>query len=732
MDNQQRTVAKGDDDERLSCHGLDASIRLAWPEQEEQQVAEMPLQVRHVRDALRRDFADLIDLSDLESRPEAEQEQAFLSRALTAIALQDMTGVSAADAASGVIDGMDDQGIDGVAVAPNSQRLWLVQTKWSDKGKASLDQAATLKLHRGIKLLLDGDYDQFNARFQKLAGQVSSAIDTPGVRITLVIALMGPPVVAQLIKEDIKRMLVEFNSLEELVDVQILGFPDFYRLIRAGVAEAKADMEAVLESWGTLEDPYRAYYGTMPVTHVAAWYADHGEKLFSQNIRRSLGLTEVNNRIRSTLLENPEHFWYFNNGITVLCDTIKKSARDSTTKTGKFLLTGASVVNGAQTVQSIHAAVSQQSEESADGRVWVRLISLEKCPEHFDKSITEATNTQNRVEARDFVALDQTQRQLRDDFMLSLQKIYVIKRGEPDPDPAAGCSVVEAARALACANSDPTFAARAKNDSAVLWETGPKGTYTSLFGHQPNAFAVWRSVELLRVVRDQVQVDSDERDGRAAKITEHADMLTAHLVFRQLTLDRMDDPAYDWDAELREVPQLTTTTLDWIVHHVNVIHGSGFVPSIFRSAEQCSILAERVLFDLRNGRTAPDLSDDRQTRGRRTNAVIVLVDSGRLENGTVLHFQAGTTPEQKALDPWLAEDPRRSKATWVNNRGAPLLWEADGNRYSPSGLTKHMIRQVGLKTKAVQGTSRWYVPGEGSLVQLADQVRDDDSPSSGL
>lgn len=700
-------------------------------------MVEMPLQVRHIRDVLRRNFASLIDLADIESRPESEREQAFLSRALTAITLQDLTGWSAEDAANGVIDGQNDQGIDGIAVSSTSQRLWIVQSKWSDKGKASLDQGATLKLHRGIKLLLDGEYDQFNSRFQKLVGRVSSAIDMPGVRITVVIALLGPPTVAKLIQDDLDRMLAEFNTLEELVDLQIWGFSDFHRLIKAGVAEAKVDMEAVLESWGTLDDPYRAYYGTMPVSHVASWYNDHGEKLFSQNIRRSLGLTEVNNRIRTTLLQNPEHFWYFNNGITVLCDSIKKSARDSTTKTGKFKLNGASVVNGAQTVQSIHTAISQriqQSQETPEGRVWVRLISLENCPADFDKSITEATNTQNKVEARDFVALDQAQRQLRDDFMLSLHKTYVIKRGEPDPDPATGCSVVEAARALACANPDPSYAARAKSDSAVLWETGPKGTYSALFGHRPSAYTVWRSVQVLRSVTDQVQVDLDDRDGRTAKITEHADMLTTHLVFRQLALDRVDDPAYDWELALGDVRKLTTIALDWLVHHVNVIHGTGFVPSIFRSAEQCSILASRVMPDLVSGQPAPELppglASGQRTRERRTNAVIVLVDAGRLENGTTLEFHPGTAPEQKALSPWLAEDPRRSRATWVNNRGAPLLWEADGKRYSPSGLTKHMLRQVGLNTKAVQGTSRWIVPGAGSLVRLADEVRSDDAPAS--
>ncbi|WP_433160351.1 AIPR family protein [Kribbella sp. CA-247076] len=695
---------------------------------------DIPLQIRHIRDALRRDFEKYIDISDIANQPGPALEQAFLSRALTALTLQDLAGCSLDEAVAGVIDGRDDNGIDGIFVSESLQHVWVVQTKWSDRGAASVNQEATLKLQRGLRLLLDGESDQFNSRFQRLADKVSAAIDTPGVKITAALAIMGRPQVSDLVRSDLDKMLADFNQLESLVELKLVGFPQFYQLIKAGVADAKVDMDAVLDNWGTLEEPYRAYYGTMPVSHVAAWYAEHGEKLFSQNIRRSLGLTDVNNGIRATLVNDPEHFWYFNNGITVLCDSLRKSARESTNRTGRFVLTGASVVNGAQTVQSIHAAMSELDADLVAGRVWVRLISLADCPEDFDKLITEATNTQNRVEARDFIALDRIQAELRDEFILSLHKIYVIKRGEPDPSPEAGCSVVEAARALACAHPDPAFAARARSDSAVLWEAGRQGTYQALFGGRPGAHRVWRSVQVLRAVLDQVRADSDERDGRVAKITEHAGFLTAHLVFRQLDLSRINDPGVDWEASIGDVSKLTTSALDWLVYHVNEIHGHSVVPTIFRNAEQCELLAERVLTSIRNDAVLPEAQEvapgGRLTRERRTNAVIVLVDAGRIEPGTLLEFRAQTRPERVALGPWLAEDPRRGRATWVNNRGAPLLWEADGKRYSPSGLAKHMIRQVGLTTKAVQGTSRWFVPGVGSLVRIADRVRDEDVAGS--
>lgn len=183
---------------------------------------------------------------------------------------------------------------------------------------------------------------------------------------------------------------------------------------------------------------------------------------------------------------------------------------------------------------------------------------------------------------------------------------------------------------------------------------------------------------------------------------------------------------------LKRVPELTAAVLDWLTYHLDQTYGrSSFVPPTFRNPQRCSELVERVSRSMLRGGPMPELpleyrAVEPQARTRRANAVAVLVDVGRIPDGTSLEFQGETLFEREALAPWLAADPRRAQATWVNNRGKPLLWAADGRRYSPSGLVKHMIRQVGLKTKAVQGTSRWFVPGEGSLVALANELRQDD------
>src|SRR5262249_31933179 len=140
---------------------------------------------------------------------------------------------------------------------------------------------------------------------------------------------------------------------------------------------------------------------------------------------------------------NAERFWYFNNGITVLCGSIKKkpvggNSRDS----GYFECSDVSIVNGAQTVGAIHQANSTHPESVAKASVLVRFISLEDCPDGFGAEVTRATNTQNRIERRDFVALDSEQERLRTE--LQLEKIqYAYKSGEGVADPTKGFELTE-------------------------------------------------------------------------------------------------------------------------------------------------------------------------------------------------------------------------------------------------------------------------------------------------
>ena len=127
-----------------------------------------------------------------------------------------------------------------------------------------------------------------------------------------------------------------------------------------------------------------------------------------------LGASEVNETILSTLLNSPEDFWYFNNGITALARTIKKKPIGGNTReTGFFECQDLRIVNGAQTVGAIAQAYAKAPDKSAKTRVAIRIIELENTPHDFGKQVTRYTNTQNRIDRRDFVALDIEQERIR-------------------------------------------------------------------------------------------------------------------------------------------------------------------------------------------------------------------------------------------------------------------------------------------------------------------------------
>ncbi|MFD1852907.1 hypothetical protein ACFSKR_03620 [Kitasatospora cinereorecta] len=335
------------------------------------------------------------------------------------------------------------------------------------------------------------------------------------------------------------------------------------------------------------------------------------------------------------------------------------------------------------------------------------------------------------MEQRDFIALDEVQAMIREDFALSLQKSYVYKRGESDPaPPEEGCSMVQAATALACAHHGTELTVRAKRDTDLLWERGGGGAYPRLFGERPSAFQIWRSVLVHRAVGAALNEERKKFQKRAADVAQRGDLLITHLVFQLIEQDRIDDPEFDWDTVLEDVPELTTRVLSWLIHHIDSEFGAtSFLSGTLTDVVRCKQLAALVLRDAQRAGVIPDLpaeyrpSSAVQRKSRRPNAVPTLVDHRKIVDGTPLRLRLGNKPEVKALESWLAQDPRRSVATWVNDRSKCLLWAVDNRAYSPTRLVLHMYELAGWEDApvAVQGPARWTLDGGSST--LSDMAR---------
>ncbi|MBB4761737.1 hypothetical protein BJ971_002293 [Actinoplanes digitatis] len=549
--------------------------------------------------------------------------------------------------------------------------------------------------------------------------------------------LMRRDAVHDNVKARLDEVCGEFNAHGAYLDYEFLYLPDIWGLISKVATPDPIDLPVALTKWLDVSTPMRAINGVVGVADVGEWYDRHGDLLFLKNIRESLGVTQVNADIERTLLEDPYSFWYRNNGITMLCDSFSVTPISRGAPYGAATVTvrNASIINGAQTVASIASAMRSDGVTAGQATVSVRII--ESSQPETSIEITKSTNTQNHIERRDFVALDPVQIDIREDFRLTLGLTYAIRRSEFEPSPESGCTVREAAIALACAHASSDLAVRVRHNEDLLWEEGSAGAYSRLFGEQPSAVQIWRSVLLLREVRDCLHKITGKYEGRAAAIAEQSTLVVAHIVFQQLGREGVDDSEVDWRSVLDQVPALTERVIQWLIWDVDHSYGkNSFVTGTFASAERVRSMVPRVAQALESA-TVPDLAPEyrmipRQRSTRRPNSVGLIVDSGRIKDGTPLTFRPRTEPERLALEKWLAEDPRRGVVTWVNTRGKPFVWSFDGKRYSPSGLVMKMyaLAEWAGAPVAVQGPARWYVRSEGNLVRiaglLAQQAEDTD------
>jgi hypothetical protein len=146
-------------------------------------------------------------------------------------------------------------------------------------------------------------------------------------------------------------------------------------------------------------------------------------RLVARNIRYELGKS-IGRQIRATYEDSPHDFWYFHNGITVVCDDFQERDRKAT-------LTNPSVINGAQTLYAISHSSADTSPARVSTRVIVRHPGRGESAEDdlWLQKIIRAVNTQNRVLEPDFRSNEPEQVLLQQRFR-EMRVFYERKQGE--------------------------------------------------------------------------------------------------------------------------------------------------------------------------------------------------------------------------------------------------------------------------------------------------------------
>lgn len=148
---------------------------------------------------------------------------------------------------------------------------------------------------------------------------------------------------------------------------------------------------------------YEAYLAVLPGEQLARIYERWGVRLLEQNVRVFLqGRGKVNKGIKNTIVNEPQMFFAYNNGITATAEQV--DLEDLGGGLAIRSLKNLQIVNGGQTTASIFT--TSRGKERADlSRVIVQMklsVVEPEVAERIVPSISRFANSQNAVRGADF------------------------------------------------------------------------------------------------------------------------------------------------------------------------------------------------------------------------------------------------------------------------------------------------------------------------------------------
>ncbi len=496
------------------------------------------LHIRQIEAQIAKKFKDKIDLADRTKDSLENKRGFFLTRSLAAYAVSILAETDPDISAQSVVDGDGDNGIDAIHYDPSTKNLFLVQSKWIAKGAGTPTLTDIRTFLYGIKDLLNGQIDKFNDKLKAKSSQILTAIEDPATKFEIVLVHTGSNDLAPPARNEFEKLKQEYNDPTEVLDYTILNQADLHNSLIQGIQGLPINEKISLQEWGKRDEPYLAYYGQVNGADLLVLWKKYKKRLFEKNIRSVLGDTDVNNEIKSTILEKPSSFWYFNNGITIVCKKIDRAIKGSADHSvGHFDCEEINIVNGAQTVTTI----GRQSK-AASQKIYVmaRLISLEGAPQGLMEEITKSNNRQNRIENRDFASLDPYQQKLHRDLLLEGIN-YSITRSEESQKNRKSFDLVDSTTALACASGDVALVVQLKREIGKLWEDINRPPYKQIFNENNEAGYIWNCVRIQRMIDKALEEKVQSLEKRNFGICVHGNRFIAALVFRTIKKNEIPD-----------------------------------------------------------------------------------------------------------------------------------------------------------------------------------------------
>jgi AIPR protein len=240
---------------------------------------------------------------------------------------------------------------------------------------------------------------------------------------------VSPGQITDDIRDLVRHQNEEYEKDGERVYCDIHDFgvlKDYY--VRSLSLEASIPDEVVLDlpsgQFFEKADPLPTVIAVVKGNSLRNLYRQHKQSLYAWNIRGYLGNRGINQDISATAKSDPEHFFYFNNGVSAICTDFHFEGRN------RLVATSLQIINGAQTVSTLGT-----QDPNPNVEVLFRLTRTQsvKTDKGVNQSVIRYNNSQNVVKVSDFRSNDRIHLFLEDNLKMpksrgALPALYYVRK----------------------------------------------------------------------------------------------------------------------------------------------------------------------------------------------------------------------------------------------------------------------------------------------------------------
>ncbi|MEV4568511.1 AIPR family protein [Nonomuraea sp. NPDC049419] len=312
--------------------------------------------------------------------------------------------------------GKGDSGLDGYLLDPEAEIFYLSQSKFS-ADQSTLIDPEPLRVFVGILDMLQNP-KACETRGQKIMqiGQAFREALASGCRPVLQYFIYG-----RISDESEREIRARASGHPLRPEVEFWTPEKFYREYLN--KEESKDLEGTTIKLRMIENQYfvvdgpsvegisSALVANLDGANLAEQAEGHMPRIVAANIRYHLGhQNRVNQQIRRTLDDETQRkgFWYYNNGITIVCDSFSVDP-----ETSEIALTNPQIVNGCQTV----TALINKRDKLGGAILPIAARIISRTPGELGTTqllkIAEHTNSQSPVKQEDLKSNDPIQVRLQ-------------------------------------------------------------------------------------------------------------------------------------------------------------------------------------------------------------------------------------------------------------------------------------------------------------------------------